>query len=485
MLKFFILILIIILQISSVYCAETTIWDYKKDDFVNDALSGNNSFFLDKKQEAIDKELERLLKVKLIPVSLSDCLKLAVIHNYSIRSKAQNVKEYYWYKYNSYSKFLPDFQYDYILQRLSGVYVVGGIIPDSVNETPIQSTFELSWNAFDRGKLFFNVSKNRSLYNAALLDRKFTREETILKTAIAYYELLRNKAEVDIYATNVIDRKAQYDLTVARYNVGVGTKFDVYRADAELAKANQQYVTSFNLIRINQAKLANLTGLDVLTPLYPKDSVISEKKLSDINTDKLIEISKTSRKDLLANKKRIDALKAERSSNYTDFVPDIRINYQYAHNGTERVGLYPSHSFTVTAIAPLGKNLGVDTITKIKAQSSAIKASELALEQLSRNIEQAILTSKQQSSSAYERIESSRKEVFASEKSLENSIVLMNTGVVSFIDVIQAQALKVNAQVGLAENITDYNIAEVQILFDAGIISIDAVLNGVQIKDNP
>ena len=32
----------------------------------------------------------------------------------------------------------------------------------------------------------------------------------------------------------------------------------------------------------------------------------------------------------------------------------------------------------------------------------------------------------------------------------------------------------------LAENITDYNIAQVQLLFDSGIISIDNVLNGYQ-----
>lgn len=487
--KFFILIVLTIFFNLPLFAQEnadnTTIWDYEKDDFVNNALSGNDSFFISKKQEKIDRELEQLLNIKLIPVTLEDCLKLAINHNYNLKSKNQNVREYYWYKQNTYTQFLPDFQYDYILQRLSGNYVVGGIIPDEVNETPIQSTFEFSWNVFNKGKSFFAVSQKRSLYKAAIYERNFTREEIILNTATCYYELLRNKAEVDIFATNVIDRKAQYDLTTARYKVGVGTSFDVYRADAELAKAKQQYISAFNAIRITQAKLANITGVDVLTPLYPKDNIIKEKKLSEKEIETLIKISKTNRKDLLAQKKRIDALKAERNSQYTDFLPDIQLNYKYAHNGTVRVGLYPSHSFTVTAIAPLGKKLGLDTITKVKAQSSAIRAAELAYIQLSRNIEQSLITSKHQSASAHERIESSRKEVLAAEKSLENSIVLMNTGLASFIDVIQAQALKVNAQVGLAENITDYNIAEVKILFDAGLLTIDGVLNGIQDKTIP
>ena len=35
----------------------TTIWDYARQDFITDALSGNMSFFDSKKQEIIDKEV--------------------------------------------------------------------------------------------------------------------------------------------------------------------------------------------------------------------------------------------------------------------------------------------------------------------------------------------------------------------------------------------------------------------------------------------
>ncbi|MBQ2645340.1 TolC family protein [bacterium] len=465
--------------------SDKTIWDYTRDDFVNNALLGNKSFFEEKKQEKIDKELERLLNIKLIPVSLENCLKLAVLNNYNIKSKKATVKENDWYKKNAYTQFLPDIEYDFSIQKLSGTYLIGGIVPGDINETPIQSIFTIGWDVFNKGRTFFEVSERRSLYKASVFQEKFTRDEVILNTAICYYELLKNKAEVDIYATNVIDRKAQYDLTTARYNVGVGTKFDIYRAEAELAKAKQQYITSFNSIRIIQAKLANLTGIDITVPLYPKEIIIQEKTLSNIEIPELIKYAKASRKDILAEKKRIDAMKAVRTSQYTEFIPDVRVDYLNAHNGTVRIGLYPSNSLTLTVSVPLAKKMGLDTVTRAKAQTEAIKSAQLELEQKIRNIEQSIITSKQNSLSAHERITASRKEVFASEKSLENSIVLMNAGLATFIDVIQAQGLKVNAQVGLAENITDYNIAQVQILFDSGIISIDNVLKGTQQITSP
>ena len=484
--KLFLLIFSVVLIFqNAVYSSESsekTIWDYTRDDFVNNALLGGreDGFFEQKKQEKIDKELERLLNVKLVPVSLEDCLTLAIENNFKIKSKKSTERENYWYKKNAYTEFLPDITYKFSLQRLSGSYLVGGIVPDHVDETPIQSYFLFDWSAFERGRAFFDVSKRRSLHKSAILEKNFTRDEVILNTAKSYYELLKNKANVDIYATNVIDRKAQYDLTMARFHSGVGTKFDIYRAEGELAKAKQKYITAFNVIRTSQAKLANIIGIDVLTPLYPKEIIIRQKNLSDIETEKLIEWSTKTRKDYLSQKKKIDAMKAERSSKYTEFIPDVRLSYANARYGTVRAGLYPSNTFTVTLSAPLGNKVLLGTITEIKAQTQAVKAAEYDLIQKARDIQEAIISSKQESASAEERITASKKEVFASGKSLENSIVLMNAGLVTFIDVIQAQELKVSAQVGLAQNITDYNVAQIQILFDSGIITVDNVLNGVK-----
>lgn len=474
-----IFIVVIFFQIfHTVNADERTIWDYKRDDFVEETLLGQSSAFEKQKQEKIDKELEELLKIKLVPITLEECLKIAVDNNYTLKERKHIEKSYKWEKRNAYAQFLPDFRYNFSIQHLQGTYLVGNIVPMHVDEIPIQSYITVDWGVFNRGKTFFDVAEQKNLLKSAELLKNFSREEVILNTATYYYQLLRNKVEVDIYKTNLIDRKAQYDLTVARYTVGVGTKFDVYRAEAELAQAKQQYITAFNVIRIAQARLANMMGIDILIPLYPSDISVSEKTLLNCPVENLIEYAKNSRKDILAERKRIEALKAERSAIYTEFIPDVNINYAYANYGTVRAGLYPSNSLTLTVVAPLGDKLGVSTIAKAKARTENIKAAKNALIQKIRDVEEDVISSNQNSLSAKERVEASKTEVFASGKSLESSIKLMNAGVSTFLDVIQAQGLKVNAQVGLAENITDYNIAQVQLLFDTGIISIDSVLNG-------
>lgn len=199
---------------------------------------------------------------------------------------------------------MPNISYTYNIEWLSGTYLVGGIVPDDVSETPLSNYMTIDWSLFERGKVFFDISQTRSLHKASAALLNFSRDETILNTAKSYYELLRTKAELDIYTTNVIDRKAQYDLTTARYHVGVGTRFDIYRAEAELAKAKQEYITAFNAIRVAQAKLANYMGIDVSVPVYPKEITINTKKLSDTDPDKLIKTAKATRLDLYAEKSR-------------------------------------------------------------------------------------------------------------------------------------------------------------------------------------
>ena len=461
---------------------QSTIWEFSKDDFVEHILKGDETFFQKQNREKVESELEKILNIKLVPTDLKTCLDVAIEQNYAIKTKTAEVKENLWYKRYGYARIIPESTYNYQSKWLQGTYLVGGIVPANVNEDTIQSYFDFIWNVFEQGKVFFYISQRRSLYKASVAQKEFTKDEIILNTTLTYYDLLNKKAELDVYSTNLIDRTAQYKLMQAKYQTGEGTRFDMYRAEAELAKAEQDYVTAFNSIRTTQAKLSNYTGIDVMIPLYPKETNIEPRELLKEKPETLIEWAKMTRQDLIAEKKRIDAAKAERSSQYMDFVPKIQFEYQNAWFGTKRSGLFPSNTFTVSVVAPLGQNSGLGTFTKIKALSAHVQAMQYNLTQMLRNIESDIITSYQASESAKERIAASKQEVYASEKSLENSIVLMNTGLATFIDVIQAQNLKVNAQIGLIQNITEFNKSQVQMLFDSGVISADNVLNGIEYK---
>lgn len=478
-------ILIIILTIVTymtfperIFAKDTpSVFEITPEELMRDILTDTTPEISDIRQKKIDDELSRKLEVKLIPVDLEDCIKIAVEMNYQIKEKGYDVKEKRMNEFNAMTELIPDAAYVFSISHLSGTYLVGGILPVDVDEIPMQSYFEFKWS-LNKFRPFFNIAQKKKLYDASLKMRNFSREEAILNTALSYYNLLRKKAELDIYTSNLTDRRAQYELTKARYLIGVGTKFDMYRSDAEVAKSEQQYIQAIYDIRYAQAQLAVYMGISVLAPLYPKENFPQKTASCTYELYPLIEEIPERRKDVLAMKDEISALKTERNAFYTDFLPDIDVTYTGGWYGTQKVGLYPSSTINLTVKTSLGKGLGAGTATNVLSYNAKIKAKQVQLAEKIRDIEAQTIKSFYEAKTAEERIVASKTEVFASTESLKNSIVQMQVGTSTFIDVIQAQNLKINADIALATNITDYNKAKVQLLFDAGIITVENTLEG-------
>lgn len=476
------LIIIIFFSQSVTLGEEALIWDYNKDKFLNDLLKGKSNIYSVVEQKKLDDELSKNLEVELIYTNLKDCLTIALDNNYSIKSSSNINKAERWEVKNSKAQFLPDATYFYNIQNLSGTYLVGGIVTDNVNEVPIESTIQLDLTGNYVQKAFY-YAQRKNILKASGSNLKFTRDQVIRDTALNYYDLLGLKLNLGVLKTNLLDRHEQYKLTKARYKSGLGSKFDVVRAEAEEAKAKQEYISAFNNIRLKQARLANIMGIEILNAIYPTETSIDTRELVDKSYDieKLYNNALATRYDINAKKWDIEALKAQRSSNYADYAPELILLYQNSMMGTKRLGLYPSNTLGLFTTISLGDKLGVGTYTKIKAYNARIESEKNKLIELTRSIKESILGSYYNSRTALERIEAAKKEVEASDESLKISLVRLAVGQSTFLDVIAAQNIKVTARQRLISTIIEYNRAQVQLLFDSGTISVNSVLYNYQI----
>lgn len=478
-----ILVIVIILGASTANAGGDLIWDYQSDKFIREVIKGNTSIVDVKDQEKIDKEVSENLGIDLINTNLAECLKVATDNNYTIKQNKSLKQQAYWSYKNANAQYLPDFQYGYSIQSLTGTFLVGGIQIDEINETPIMSTFTFSWPTINQGKtIFLNIQKKNE-YRSKSSTLDYSKDEVILNTTLTYYELLRQKIKFDVFRTNLIDRREQLNFTKARFQVGFGDKLDVERADAEVAKATQQYIASFNSIRLLQAKLANLMGVEVLDAIYPYEIYIETRTLVDekYTIEDLYQMATVARDDVKAAKLMIESLKAQRNSVKMDFVPQVDLLYQKAWAGTARLGTYPNDTVGFAVTAPLGKKFGFGTVTNIKAFDAQIQAEQYKLENLKRSIKENIITSYYNSKTSLERVDAAKKEVEAADESLKISIVQMSVGKSTFLDVIQAQGIKIQSRQNLVDSIIEYNKSQVQLLFDAGVITIASTLKNYEI----
>ncbi len=486
----FIILIFILIQMSVYADVAQYIEEYSRccenDSYktFSQVIKGGASISDIEKQAVIDREISQELDSRFIYLDLADCIKIALMNNFDIKIQDAYKSEAFWVNKNAQFQLLPDIYYNYDLKNLEGEYLVGGIVATTTHEVPVQSLFVLEWSTINQGKYFFLLAQTRNMLRAAKANLEYTKEQIIRDTVIAYYETLEKKMEIEVQKVNLYDRLEQLKYTQARFNAGIGTLYDVKRAQAELAGAQQDYTETLNSLRLRQAALANVMGVDILDAIYPFEIRVDQRELinPDVSIEELYEQALESREDIRAKTAEVKAYKAQRSANYTDIIPAVTLSYQNGYVGTKRAGMSPHNSITLDVRAYLGKNLLMGTISEIQAESAVVRQKKLELINLKRQVKEDILNSYYDSINALKKIEASKVEVEAANVSLDLSLTNMKQGEATFIDVIASQNLKVQANINLIKHMIEYNKAQTNLLFDTGIISPENVLKDYQLR---
>ncbi|MEI3254842.1 MAG: TolC family protein [Candidatus Gastranaerophilaceae bacterium] len=175
-----------------------------------------------------------------------------------------------------------------------------------------------------------------------------------------------------------------------------------------------------------------------------------------------------------------------KNKNYADFFPYVELTYEFAKVGvTGNTSLRTNHTWSLNVTVPLGKKMGVGTITQKNADLAKIKSARYELTNLERQVKESIVGSYYSSRTALERVEANKKQVAAADEGLKFSLVGFDVGQNTFIDVLTSQTEKTRARQQLISSVIAYNKAQAQLLFDTGIISPKTLLLNYRGLQNP
>ena len=93
-----------------------------------------------------------------------------------------------------------------------------------------------------------------------------------------------------------------------------------------------------------------------------------------------------------------------------------------------------------------------------------------------RNIRENIIANYYNAQILKDRIEIAKKQVEYASDSVTLAELRLDAGEGILIDVIQAQTIKNNARIELLSTIVDYNINQIQLLYDNGTISYENIV---------
>lgn len=268
------------------------------------------------------------------PVTLADCIKLAITHNPTIMAAISNSEIYKSRIGQAWSNYFPTLSAGVSYSRNDMLNTMGGNFSRMmVQKYDMYYVPSISANMllFDFGKTKSMADNAKKTYESSRYDAETSIELVIYNVKVAYYNMLFAKKQKEVYEETVKDFELQLKQARAYYDIGKKAKIDVTYAEYNLGKAKLNLIKAKNTLELASVELANAVGIPELANVILKDSMNTKEYAVDFPD--LIKTAESTRPSLLSAKKQMDAAELNVRSAKRAFTPDVGAFGSYQYGG--------------------------------------------------------------------------------------------------------------------------------------------------------
>lgn len=474
------------------------------------------------------------------PISLKDAVNYAISNNLAIRISYANKQQQKWNLFGTLAGFLPNIVLNGQDQYLQGSTLIGGIIPSTFQTPNVSAQAGLQYFGFQGGSVLFGSLASLHNYRAAKAQVTGTINDTLLAVARGYYNLVNNQALLQIQTKAVDVSKAQVILNQQLESAGTGTKFQVLQSETQLARDEQNLLIQEVALRNSSIDLATVLNLNSAVNFLSVESTVKKVRLIDpsVDVNRLIALAILNRPELKQYEQLRIAARRQIQIAAAPLYPQLQFYANVLGNGATFSKTYafnpgsfndvplaapaegpvintsqfsnPNNTIGQTAggngpVVAAGEQftppsytsrqmrksysigyrmdwnfpqLGMGSVAAINAARANARIALLNSNQALINVLQQVRESYLNSQTAERQIEVADKAVISSTEELRLARVRLANGVGTNIDVINAQRDFITALVNKANAIITFNLAQVQLLHDTGLISVEALTSG-------
>jgi outer membrane protein TolC len=343
-----------------------------------------------------------------------------------------------------------------------------------------QGQTNASFTLYNFGKREGAVQSARETLSATQYNLKTTADTVVLGVKQAYYSYLQAIALVRVREETVRDRDLIVRQAQAFYDVGTRARIDFVRAQSNLFSAQSDLIAAQNAMRVSWVTLKNAMGLPDL-PEQPVSSVpASQVESFAVTTFPLtLEQARSQAFSIRPELQSFDAqLRAQDqiiATNRRGHLPDLLADANYSHrtksnysnsDAADAFHFQPSWQAQLSLNIPIFD--GFRTTNRIEESVRTYYAIKSQAEQQKQQVALEVEQGYANVGSAQERIKATRAAEQAARENLELANGRYQVGVGSIIEVTDAQALYVSAEVDYVNSLYNYKIAEAQLLRAVG-----------------
>ncbi|MFI5252148.1 MAG: TolC family protein [Bacteroidota bacterium] len=399
-------------------------------------------------------------------LSIQQAVALALENHPALRAAEAGVRNASAGLTQAKSAYYPSITSTGSYQRTDGAFVFNpDIAPRNQTYDTYSEALSINETIFDFGKTIGKVSANSNFTEASFADYDAARQTVALNAHIAYLaEVQAIQVErVDVEA--VASAEGHLRQAKAFFSVGTRAKFDVTKAEVDLANANVALITARNNVRLAKLQLENAMGV------HPK-SVYSLTDSFDVTPmvmpfDSIRAITMTTRPELKSARDRVDANQSLVTATRGQHLPTVSAFGTWTWSNFN----FPLFNrwvggFSVTL--PIFQGFSISAqVDQAQATADAAQANlDVLNDQVQTETEQYYLEMKE----ASERIDATSKLVEQAAENLNLAEKQYSAGVNSVIEVTDAQLSLSNARIIHIQALFDYNSSLIHLKRAMGVL---------------
>ena len=326
------------------------------------------------------------------------------------------------------------------------------------SSTNATGNVQLTYNIFSGGERSAQIEKAEKQVRSSRLQVEVTAEQTRFSATDSYYALQGTDAQVAIAQASVED--ASQSLRDARLleQAGLGTRFDVLRAEGDLATANEALTRAISDQRTARRRLVQILGVGQKVELTAADPITEAGEWTIPLETSIVQAYKN-RAELEQQLLQIDIYEQDRFIALSSIQPkvDFLANYNYQNNFNDSVGIVDGYSFAARVRWTFfdGGRAFAEARRADRDMDSAQTEFAKQRDQIRFDVEESYYTL----TSTKENISSTRTNVTRFEEALRLARLRFQAGVGTQTDVINAQRDLANARGRYLQAIIGYNQA--------------------------